>query len=236
MTRKETVFRFLEVVFAGLAFAVSLFALWFSISSTKQSNEIAAQALAISKQANDIAVGRTREYPLTEIGEVRSKGSAFTSVDAAKNAEILLTIKNRGNVPISGVQLLVIGLSGLTYSLEDATEQYRDLSSLRYTIAFDEQLTPNGIAHLDIKVPILKYLHNLNPPFAHPNVVHRSVFNVVVLSKRAGEDLPIQTPGLPVKDREIITVEYIPAIIHSQEFGSFLESQKPMYSVFASLE
>ena len=122
MTRKEATFRLLEVLFAGLAFAVSVLALWFSISSSKQSNEIATQALAISKQANDIAVGRTREYPLIEIGEVRSKGSAFISVDAARNAEILLTIKNRGNVPLSGVQLLIIGLSGLTYSLADAKE------------------------------------------------------------------------------------------------------------------
>jgi hypothetical protein len=159
--RRDRIVQLTELTLSGGALAISIIALITSLTTAKQSNEISTQALAVAKQANDIAVGRAREYPQIAI-ESYTQDVKFASPDDVKRNEVVWFVENEGNTPISGFQVKVVGLSGLTYSLENPQEQHRDLPTSSQQIKFDEQLTPKGFVRLDIKRTVIDYLRNLS--------------------------------------------------------------------------
>jgi hypothetical protein len=200
-----------------------------------QSNKTSSQALAVSTQANEIAVGRLREYPRIEIhaSDDEARASARTD-EELKKLKIAWNVWNTGNKMISAFTLEIIAMRGLTYSLDlrpmDEPKELGDVTN--YKIALAEQVTPDAIVRLDITKPILTHLRNLTAQYKEPTTAYRSALYVAVLPQESETTLPIQTPGQGNKDRQLLNVDYTPSVLKSEAGGQYIASLQPNNSIF----
>jgi hypothetical protein len=231
MNRKDII----ELAMAGVAIILSVLALVISTWSNHiagESRDVAREALAVSQKGNDIAQGVVRVYPVIEVDSDVKGALVLQTVDQVAKSEALFFIRNRGKLPIRGLHLFLVGLSGLTYAINDPNDQYRAIDRIRIPVLFEEQLAAGGNALVDLRHPVVQYLHGLKLAYKDPKKVYRMVINVVVLPQALGQELPIETPGQEDKDRRILTVEYIPDVVWSKDVESILKEQKLIYHIF----
>jgi hypothetical protein len=222
MYRYERAFRIAEVVFSGSALAISIAAFILTTRQTMQNQEATSQAIALARQANDIALGRTQEYP-----RVHARGPDSFEIlrtGSLPAAELFVSVENRGTLPVAAVQVALQGVSGLTY----ATGDYRQVDAerfveLRETVQFSEQLTPGTGVDVDILGMVLRYLRSLELRLT-PGVQYTSVLQVRVLAQTEVDDLPVRSPDQTDEIR--LSVVFTPEALDSAETRMLLAAKR----------
>jgi hypothetical protein len=233
--KQEHHFRRIEVAGVVCAIAISI---WGAVATNRrsdESNSIAKQALAAASEANQIAKGHAREYPAIELmADDEDTNFVLKTASDLWVDERLFTVINRGPKPLSGVQLKLIPMSGLIYSLDSPDETYKGaFDRLTLPIKFDEALLPGGMAHFDIRLPATQFQHQCKIPFKDGSKVYRMVMNVVILPYEVGEELPIQAPmQRNLADRTLVSVDYVPNVLWSEETAKALSTRKQIARVF----
>jgi hypothetical protein len=194
------------------ALVVSILSLISSVTIALISNKTASDALNIANQANDIALGKTRIFPVLSVSSPPSGVIEFKTEDAVKNTDVSISLFNRGDVPIDQVTVQIIGLSGEMFAYEQQEIEYQDFDLFKATYDFGEQLAPQGQLVINLKVPVLQYLARLS--LGDPSYTYRGILNIVFLPRQVGEEKPIQTPG-NYDDRFLLSVEFSPQVINS---------------------
>jgi hypothetical protein len=210
---------------------ISAAALVTSFYSYKESTRVSTLALATARQANDISIGRIHEYPEINIAATGN----LSLLTLPQQHTVAWNIWNTGNKPITALTVRLIVLSGLTYSLAltpmDEPKLFGDF--VDYKIMLGEQLPPDAFVRLHMTKPVLTYLRNLRGAYADQTAAYRSSLNVIILPHESGTTPPIQS--LVKKDRDILSIDYIPAVLRSDEFGKYvdtLEETNPIYVCF----
>jgi len=199
--------------------AVSIISIYVAYDGVKSSNAISAEALATARQANEIALGRTREPALlqfTEYAKDQYEFSFLSPNDLERELHAYADLSNNGKKPVEGAVIEAVGIGPLTYRLDDPTIAVKELPSIVYNAAFNSAVQPDGMVRLDMRKPILQYLLKLAPSIQDKDAIYRTSVNVVVTAKGLGEQVAV---GAPIKnsprDRMLFTIQFRASIVDS---------------------
>ena len=94
-------------------------------------------------------------------------------------------------------------------------------------------MLPGSWAFIDLRIPILRYLKDLNLPYKYPDGPYRMAISVIVLPKAVGQEAPLQTATLnkTKRDRDLFPVEYVPRLVASPEADA-VSHEQPKYRVY----
>ena len=230
-----------DMISAGAAVAsliVSVFALHVAFSSTKTTNEIAAEALRTARQANDISLGLAREPAVIEFAFSDSSRFEFDFTEPTALTDELkkiVTIQNAGKKAVDAIAIEVIGISGLTYPLSDPDVQIAKLPGYSARLDLNSAMQPKSLAHIDVRKYLLNYLVNLSlslPKHAGP---YSTVVNMVLAPKATNEATP-SSAGFEVtkNDRRLLTIKFSPSLLQSPEARAVLESTEVPHRVYGN--
>lgn len=136
----------------------------------------------------------------------------------------MIDLKNSGKLPIDALLIELIGIEPLTHPLGQEGMIIRPLPSTKVKIPLDTMILPNGLARIDLRIPVLMYLKNLNEMIADTTLIHRTSINIVLSPRAKGENVPTTLPsGLYIKDRVHLVVDYAPSLIEHELVASLLE-------------
>ena len=117
----------------------------------------------MANQANDIALGRVHEQPAIEIYDFPKPVKLLSVPDLAREQENV-SLMNLGKIPVSGIEILLIGMPGLIYRVGDPNDKYQDMPTQISKIDFDQQLAPTALAHISLKPAIISFLRTIPCP------------------------------------------------------------------------
>lgn len=222
---------------ALISLVVSITSLYVSYDSAKSTNRIATQAMEISNQANNIALGVVREPALLEFPSIYSEPQEFnfTSIDfIQKNLSQIIHLKNEGKRGIEGATIELVGVEPLTYAMQAPSKDIRPLPSIVTSLTFNSAIQPGGSASVDFRKPILEYLSKLSGQISNRDQLYSTSINVVVTPRAMGDLAPI---GAPLKqsprDRELITVKFKIGVVDSAVAKQILSSPSLPNRVFS---
>jgi hypothetical protein len=215
-----------ELFISALALIISVVGIYSSYYFSRESSQESKLALDIARQANDISLGIVHDYPKLEI----TRNGDISLIELPKQS-IVWGIRNIGNKPISALTLLMIPASGLTYSLRTPMDAPKLVGGrVFHKMILKEQLLPDGLVDLHITKPVLAFLRNLRADYADPTAPYSSSINIRILPHEGDNASPIQSSGN--KDWGLLSIEYIPADVNSDEFGRYinaLEEDSPIF-------
>lgn len=228
MTIKEK----MTLLLAIISIVVSLFAVYISTKNAENSNRIAEEALKTSRQSNEISLGLVKEFPAIEI-ITNNKNFDFTNINALEeDFKNIITIKNIGKVPIDAIFMEVIGIIPFTYPLNNPEADIRPLPSVPLSIHFDAMLLPNALAHIDLRLPIMKYISKLH--IGDHTTVYTTMINIVLAPKSINENVPSGvSSNVTTKDRILITIKFNPSILSKEESINILKHEKILQRVYS---
>jgi len=181
----------IATVSAIISVCVSIYALYVSKTGADRSSALAIEALNTARQANDITLGRIRESPIVEIYSYEKDVIDFTNIDLLnEKLKIKISIKNSGEVAIDGLAMEVIGITPFTYPTNDPDNEVRPLPSVKVDVGLETIIQPLALAHIDMRVPILKYLKELGKKIKDKSMTYKTTINVVLMPKSVGDSLP----------------------------------------------
>ena len=230
-----------DMITSGAAVAsliVSVFALYVAFSSTKTTNEIAAEALKTARQANEISLGLAREPAVVEF--VFSDSSRFEfdfTEPSALSDELkrIVTIQNAGKKPVDALAIEVIGISGLTYLLSDPSVQVEKLPAYSARLDLKSAMQPQSLAHIDVRKYLLNYLAKLSLSLPKDAGPYSTVVNMVLAPKAMNESTPSPAGlGITKNDRRLLTIKFSPSLLQSPEARAVLESTEVPHRVYGN--
>lgn len=221
---------------AIVSLLISGLALYVAYSSSKTTNQIAAEALKTARQSNDISLGLAREPAIVEFAY--SDGSRF-EFDFTKpstlsaDLEKIVTLKNTGKKPVDALAIEIIGIGGLTYLLSDPTVPIEKLPSYSVRLDLKSALQPQSLAHIDIRNYLLNYLAKLSANLPQDSGPYSTVVNMVLSPKATNEAAP-STAGVDVttNDRHLLTIKFLPSVLESPEARSVLETKEVPHRIY----
>jgi len=203
-----------------ISLAISMISLYVAYDGIKSTNEISAQALATARQANEIALGRTREPALLQFSAYSTASYDFDFLspkELERELHLYVNLHNDGKKPVEGAVIEVVGIRPLTYKLYEPSNGIDELPAVIYSTSFNSAVQPGGSVHLDIRKLILQYLVKLGPKIQDKDAIYRTVVNVVVTAKGLGEPVAV---GAPIKDsprdRQLFTIQFRARILDSE--------------------
>ncbi len=222
----------MTLLLATISIIVSLFAVYISIKNAENSNRISEEALKTSRQSNEISLGLVKEFPAIEI-ITNNKNFDFTNINALEeDFKNIITIKNIGKVPIDAIFMEMIGIIPFTYPLNNPEVDIRPLPSVPFSIDFDAMLLPNALAHIDLRLPIMKYISELN--IEDHTTVYITMTNIVLAPKSINENVPSGVlSNVTTKDRILITIKFNPSILSKEESINILKHKKILQRVYS---
>jgi hypothetical protein len=222
---------------AVASLVVSLGALWISVMGTRSSVSISSEALQTARQANDIALGRLREPSIIEFAEGGlSQAFKFDFTTPGALSQPLtqyFTVRNSGRTNIDAISIEAIGIEPLTYLLADPGQDIKHLPSINIDFKFRAALLPDGLAHIDIRKLVLEYLAKLEPLLPIKDGIYISSINIVLTPKATTENTPTGAPSsLSKNDRRLISVQFIPTLMNSEEAKQIINDPQIPNRVF----
>lgn len=191
--------------------------LFVSYKSMQKSDEIAIQALEISKASNEIALGTRKEPAPLEFSTYDKESLQFDLTDPSSlEGELthVIRLSNRGRVPVSGISVDLIGIEPLTYSLASPGDSVRPLPSLTWKLDFNSAVLPSGAVAIDMRKPLLLYLQRLSSQLDEQRAIYITSINFVISTRALGDsDFMGAADASKVRDRELITVKFRPDIV-----------------------
>ena len=222
----------LTFILATISIVVSLFAVYISTKNAESSNRIAEEALKTSRQSNEISLGLVKEFPAVEI-ITNNKNFDFTNINALNgDFKNIITIKNIGKVPIDAIFMEVIGIIPFTYPLNNPEADIRPLPSVHFSIPFDTMLLPKALMHIDLRLPIMKYISKLH--IEDHTTTYTTMINIVLAPKSINENIPSGvSSNVTMKDRILITIKFNPSILSKEQSINILNNEKILHRVYA---
>jgi hypothetical protein len=215
---------------AAASLIVSGAALYTAVTSVRTTNNIAAEALRTARQANEIALGVAHESAVIAFtGSDGSSDFMFDFTDAkvlSEDLKMIVTVENTGKRPIDAIEIEVIGINGLTYSLSDPETRLAGLPYYSTRLELTNALQPGTTAHIDVRSFILNYLTKLTPILPHNEGTYSTLVNMVLAPKAVNEPTPSQADGAGKNDRRLLTIKFTPSIVQSQEARAVLEAKQ----------
>jgi hypothetical protein len=211
---EEKKMRIVELAVAILAFIISVTAMILSQKNSRDTTRIATEALTVAHQANEISLGRVHEQPQIEIYDFPKSVTLISIPDLSREQEGV-SLMNVGKIPVSGIEILLIGVPGLIYRLANPDETYKEMPTQTSKIEFDQQLAPTALAHISLKPAVVKFLGTNGIVLKSPDEKYRMTINIVIIPQRTGENQPVQQEG--GKDRELMNVDFIPTLLKGKE-------------------
>ncbi|RQS26605.1 hypothetical protein DIE03_22460 [Burkholderia sp. Bp8992] len=236
MTLKVT-WEMVSALAATTSLIISGVALYTATTGVNTTNSIATEALKTARQANDISLGVAREPAIVEFAE--TDGSAtfkfdFTDAKGLKeDLKTIVTVENAGKKPVDALEIEVIGIGGLTYSLSDPASRIDSLPYYATRLDLTNALPPGGLAHIDVRNFILNYLTKLTPLLPSNEGTYSTAINMVLAPKGVNDPTPSQAGGLTKNDRRIMIIEFSPSIIQSPEAKAVLQEKEIPQRVFS---
>ncbi|MDH4943826.1 hypothetical protein [Sulfurimonas sp. C5] len=222
----------LTLLLAVISIIVSLFTIYISTKNAENSNRLAEEALKISRQSNEISLGLVKELPAIEIITENKKFDFTNTNTLQEDLKNVLTIKNIGKVPIDALHMEVIGITPFTYPLDEPNAVMRPLPSISISIPFDAMLLPNALAHVDLRLPIMKYLSKLT--IHDQTIPYTSMINIVLAPKSINENTPSGiSSNVTTKDRILVTVLFKPSILSEEFSKKILKNEKIIHRIFS---
>jgi len=217
------------------SFVISIAAFLVAKYSSKNSLKIAMEALKTARQANDIALGRISEPPVVEIFSKHDEIMEFSDpAGLIEDLKLVISIQNSGKVAIDAIGMELIGIVPLTYLVEDATKEVRPLPSVKIIIDLDAMILSKGLAHIDMRLPILLYLERLVEFLPDTSKIYITSINVVLSPKAKGDDVPSGVPsGITKKDRTLITVKFDPAVMEADIIKALFKERVFKHRVYS---
>lgn len=194
--------------------------------------------LKTARQANDISLGVAREPAIVEFSEPNSSPNFtfdFTNTKSIKEElKDIVTLKNAGKTTINALEIEMVGVGGLTYSLSVPMDQIDHLPYYSTRLELTNALQPGALALIDVRSLILNYLSKLIPTLPNDKDTYSTTVNMVLAPKAINESTPIQAGHFTKNDRRLLTIRFLPSIIQSPEAKAILESNKIPQRIFSN--
>lgn len=228
-------FEKITAIAAVISILISILALYFAKSGSDKSTSIAIEALKTARQANKIAFGRLRESPVIEIFSKHDERMNFTNEENIQNdLEVVISIHNTGKISIDGLSMELIGIKPLTYQLGDETKPIEPLPSIKININLDTIIQPDALAHIDLRLPVLMYLKQLNKIIPNKSKQYMSSVNVVLHPKAVGDSLPTGVLSKDTtKDRVFIKLLFLASITETKVAIKLLSENNVIHRVYS---
>jgi hypothetical protein len=226
--RTEHRLKFAEVIIIASALMISIVSLTYTYYQSRKTDAMMQETLQLQKESNDISLGRSREYP--SIRAIGLHSFIVPRTDSVWTSEYSVELENRGLIPISGVQVALRGVAGMTYSSGDFRQVYGgEFSELRELIRFNEQLAPGDSVSVKVLTLILRYLRSLDLSLSD-GVKYHSMLDIRFLALSSPEDLPIRSPTH--EDEVRVTISFLPETLRASEVAAFVETRKPSHHFY----
>ncbi len=214
---------------------ISIIALLVSTSSSNNNARIVAEALQTARQANEIALGRIYEPPVVEIYSRHQKPMSFVDANSLDlDLEYVVSIRNKGKVPVDALGLELIGIQPFTYPVNDPRQSINPLPAYKQTLELDTAISPGGLAHIDLRRPILMYLLKLRKVLNDQSMEYSTDINIVLSPRATGQNTPLAIPlDLKVRDRVQITVVFHSSIVESVQAKRIISEGVIMHRVYS---
>ncbi|RNC67290.1 MAG: hypothetical protein ED859_15190 [Desulfuromonadales bacterium] len=214
---------------------ISVVAIVVAVIGTRTSSKIATEALETARQANDISLGRLKEPPAVEIVSVTAQELDFTDPKVlSEDLKTIIQVRNIGKVPIDGLSVELIGISPLTYPIDNFSQVVRPLPSVLKDISLKTILQPEALANIDLRLLVLLYLEELDKQIQDKQLTFHSTINIVLHPKAIGDTLPSGVlSAITKKDRVIIKIRFKEAILSSDKAIELLKSKNVFHRVYA---
>ena len=184
-----------------------------ALVSAEKGDQIAREALARSNTVNDTVLGLTRESATIGVRMAAMAPVPILSEDDLRKDEFQLYVKNRGNVPVTGLRVHLSAVSGLVHAVDDPVDVCTDLESMTFEVSFDDLLMPQGFAFVDLRGPALDYLQRIAVGCRFPDRIYHTPINVMVMPLVGDE--PVQAGALNTSggDQDLLQVRFLPAFL-----------------------
>jgi hypothetical protein len=224
----------ITAISALISIIISIIALLVAKSGADKSTLIASEALKTARQSNDIALGSMRESPVVEIFS-SDDYLDFTSTDLLKeDLKVKISIRNSGKVAIDGLLMEIIGIEPFTFPDHNPDNVIRPLPSIRVDAGIETMIQPDGLAHIDMRIPILRYLVKLEKLIDERSDTYRTAINVVLMPKAIGDTMPSGVlTKYTMKDRRLINVHFDPAILSTNTVKDLLANEAIGHRVYS---
>ena len=220
---------------ALISVCVSIYALYISKTGADRSSELATEALKTARQANDITLGLVRESPVIEIFSYDKDVLNFTKTDLLNESlKVKFSIRNSGKVAIDGLAMEIIGIEPLTYPENNPDSEVRPLPSVKVDVGLETIIQPTALAHIDMRLPILLYLKELNKLLTDKEAIYRTTINVVFMPKAIGDSLPSGVNSNDsMNDRKLITIKFKPSITSTEWSDKLIMKNEIAHRVYS---
>ena len=226
---------FSEII-AVLGLLVAAAGLFVSYKAIQKSDKIAAQALELSKSANEIALGTRREAGTLEFTAEDSESFQFdfTVPKNLRNEFVhVIRLSNGGRRPASGISASLIGIEPLTYALSDPSVSIHPLPSMEWKVELSSAVQPSGAVMLDVRKPLLIYLQKLSERLADKDALYKTSINIVISTRSAGDDSFIGAANSSqFKDRELVTLLFRPSVVKTEDAKAILRDGSEPHRVY----
>jgi len=224
----------ITAIAALISIAISVVALLVAKSGSEKSSLIASEALKTARQSNDIALGRLRESPVIEIFSY-DELLDFTNVKVLKEKlKITIGIRNSGEVAIDGLSMELIGIEPLTYPEHNPDNEIRPLPSIKANLGLDTTIQPDALTHIDMRIPLLRYLKELSDIVIEKNTIYKTVINVILQPKAIGDSLPSGVLSSDTQhDRKLIKLRFKPEVLNSEIAKKLLNDEIIPHRVYS---
>lgn len=184
-----------------------------ALANAEKGSGMAREALASSGQVKEVVAGLTKEYPRIEIRMVTTTPVALQSAGDLEKEDFQLYVKNRGQVPVTGLRIQLSAVSGMTHAVAEPADRCTGLEATAFEVTFGASLLPAGFAVVDLRGPALAYLQRVGSGFKSPEGLYHTPINVAAT--------PLMGAGLATAgaaktmcgDQDLLLVRVIPALL-----------------------
>lgn len=224
----------IAAISALLSVLISVVALLVARSGSDRSLEIAKEALASARSANEIALGKIRALPIVEIYNYDEFYDLTVADVLYEPLKIKMSIRNSGEIPIDAISMELIGIEPLTFQDNDQDRPIRSLPSIHFDGKIKTMILPDGLAHVDIRIALLKYLVELEKILPDKDASYRTTMNLVLIPKAVGEELPSGVRSEDSReDRKLVTVHFTPSVLSSDIAKKLLVDPENAHRVYS---
>lgn len=220
----------LAISIAFAAFAVSAISAWVSHKRNLKAEHVSVEALDTAKKANEIASAALLRMPIVSL-KLLTEPPVFDK--AWVNAEVIIEVVNKSDIPIGGAVVKINPLSGYLYRNDNPEDSVESLpvASLKYS--FHEVLLKNGAAHIEVAPFLLSLVKDNVGEFNSPNSVYHGTFNVVVAPIQEGREIGVSTRHYGSKDYCIVNIKFVPAVLESLPLDKLIVDAERRIKIFS---